>query len=157
MYALRRRSHQQQMVLWFTNGNLNPPSCLFPLSQPNPLLVVTQVQAKLQTHACVRFHGVRPCGHNKTLGERSFPATWLGYGPSTAVIHYWNNKTDAYGRCHHGQIDDYTYQAKDCPAQTLLDSYATNVIKPLPTPSAMYKEVGLPLLPLNLHCYYSPL
>ena len=82
--------------------------------------------------------------NDKTSGGRSFAAVNLGYGPLTAIILYWDNKRHFYGRCHHARHDDYKFLIEQTPRQRLLDKYATNIMKPLPTPSIMFEEVNSP-------------
>ena len=65
--------------------------------------------------------------NSKTLGDKSFLAVWIGYGPSTAILLYWDHNKDNYDQCHHGIIDGYNFPIKDAPGQILLDKYAISI------------------------------
>ena len=75
---------------------------------------------------------------DKRLNNKSFPATFLGYGPYTAVILYWNRTTNYFGLCHQSCINDKTSSSTDVPAQILLVKYVTSTYKPLQTNHILY-------------------
>ena len=59
--------------------------------------------------------------NDQKLGDKSFSAVWLGYGPSTAILLYWDPVRNIYDRYHHSCIENYTFQVKADPAQILID------------------------------------
>ena len=91
--------------------------------------------------------------NDAALGNRSFLAVWLGYGPSTAIILYWDKARNIYGRCHHACHDDYDFQTDGAPAQLLLERYVSKEDRPLPEPCINYEEINSPFAPYNCFTY----
>ena len=53
---------------------------------------------KLHIFGCTMYLHLN---NSKSLGIGNEPMLWLGYGPLTAVLLYWNFRNGVVGRCHH--------------------------------------------------------
>lgn len=58
-----------------------------------------------------------------------------------------------YDRCHHGCIDDYTFQIKDAPGHILLDKYVIGTNDKLAPSAIEIERVNSTFQPHNLFSY----
>ena len=90
---------------------------------------------------------------SKSLGEPSFPAAWLGYGPSTSLLLYWDPDRNIYLRCHHGHIDDYAFLMKNAAGQIVIDIFLLKSELTLPLVTSILDIADSPFLPHNSQSY----
>ena len=89
----------------------------------------------------------------KSLGACSEPFVWLGYGPSTAVLLYWNHLTNEFNRCHHGRLDDLVFPVESAPGNKMIDKYVKGEPASLANQSFNLERVYTPFLPCNSFTY----
>ena len=91
--------------------------------------------------------------NDQKLGNRSFPAVWLGYRLSTAILLYWDSFKKIYDRCHHGCIDEYTFQVKADPAHLLFNKYIKKYVITLTTVHLHLERVTILFTPKSSFSY----
>ena len=89
----------------------------------------------------------------KSLGVQNQHMVWLGYGPSTAVLSFWNQASNKFGRCHHARLDDGSFPVKDVTGNALICNNALSCDDKSQTKLVMLEQVDLPFQPHNSFTY----
>ena len=91
--------------------------------------------------------------HAKALALNGKPATFIGYGSTTAAVIYMDNHTSNMSRAHNCSINDFHFADPHCPGAVLLDRNVPLYQRALPPPTSKYDLIASPFNLQDLYTY----